>query len=181
VSAASLSPVIRRSLALTAGALALAVPTLSSCGFNYATDEIYNASAGTDARAGQVDVLSAVIVAAGDDEGVFVATFSNNDPMESDRVTAFAGGTDSPTLAAEDFSPIPLAAGGYANLAETDGITVTGDFSPGEFVQVSIDFAHAESVTFLVPVVNPEGPYEDIVPGDHSSDEDSSDESTDGH
>lgn len=172
MSAASLSPVIRRSLALTAGALALAVPTLSSCGFNYATDEIYNAPAGTDARQGDVDVLSAVIVAAEEGRGSFVATFANNEASETDRVTAIAGGVDDPTVTAVDFRPIQISEGGYVNLAEDGGITVTGDFSPGQFVQVSIDFAHAESVTLLVPVVNPEGPYEDLAPGDDSADAD---------
>ena len=180
MSAASLSPVIRRSLALSAGALALVVPTLSSCGFNYATDQIYNAPAGTDARQGDVDVLSAVIVAAGADKGSFVATFSNNVADETDRVTAIAGGVESPTLAAVGFSPIAITAGGYVNLADDGGITVTGDFSPGDFVQVSIDFAHAESVTFLVPVVNAEGPYEELAPGDDSAEE-PTDESSESH
>jgi len=170
---ASLSPVIRRSLALTAGALALAVPTLSSCGFNNATDKIYNAPAGTDARQGDVDVLSAVIVAAEEGKGSFVATFANNLATETNRVTAIAGGVDDPTLTAVDFSPIAITKGGYVNLADDGGVTVTGDFLPGDFVQVSIDFADAESVTLLVPVVNDEGPYAGLAPADDATDAES--------
>jgi len=167
---ASLSPVIRRSLALMAGALVLAVPTLSSCGFNYATDEIYQASAGTDARTGDVDVLNAAIVASEDNVGNFVATFSNNVATEGDRVTAIGGGVEDPTLKAEGFKPFQLAPGGFVNLAaNSKGIAptkVTGEFTPGEFVQVTIDFSHAESVTFLVPVVsdNPNSQWAGLAP-----------------
>lgn len=153
---------MRRSLALTSGALALA--TLSSCGFNYATDEIYNAATGTDARSSKVDVLSAVIVASEDDHGAFVATFANNDPTRADRVTAIEGGVNDPTFES-DMSSVSVPAGGYVNLAETHGIPVSGDFTAGDFVEVSVEFGNADGVTFLVPVVAPTGPYADFGDG----------------
>jgi len=156
---------MRRSLALTAGALVLAVPTLSSCGFNYATDHIYTPSAGTDIRTSRVDVLNAVVVASEDNVGAFVATFSNNDAKEADKVTDIAGGVDDPSLASVGMKPITVPPGGYVNLATNHrGITLTGDFKPGDFVTVTIDFATAASVTFLVPVVKDEGPYDGLAP-----------------
>jgi hypothetical protein len=155
---------MRRSLALTAGALALAVPTLSSCGFNYATDEIYTASAGTDVRTSAVDVLNAVIVSDQENVGAFVATFSNNNAKQPDRVVTIAGGADTP-LTAVGMHPIRLVKGGYVNLADDhQGILVQGTFKAGDFVSVSVDFGNAESVTFLVPVVRAEGPYADLAP-----------------
>jgi len=160
--------VIRRSLALTAGALALAVSTLSSCGFNYATDEIYQASAGTDVRTSTVDVLNAAIVASEDNVGNFVATFSNNDAVDGDRVTDIGAGVDDPTFKADGFKPFQLAPGGFINLADNpkgiEPTKVTGDFTPGQFVQVTIDFGHAESVTFLVPVVRDDGQWDGLAP-----------------
>jgi len=94
-----------------------------------------------------------------------VATFSNNDAKESDKVTDIAGGVEDPSLAAVGMKPIKVAPGGYVNLAENHrGITLTGDFKPGDFVSVTIDFARAASVTFLVPVVRDEGPYDGLAP-----------------
>ena len=143
----------------------LGVPTLSSCGFNYATDEIYTASAGTDVRTSMVDVLNAVIVAAEDNTGAFVATFSNNSTKNRDKVTGIAGGVDDPGFTSVGFKPISITPGGYVNLADKHrGVLVTGEFKPGDFVSVTIDFENAESVTFRVPVVSPEGPYEDLAP-----------------
>ena len=156
---------MRRSLALTAGALMLAVPTLSSCGFNYATDEIYTASAGTDVRTSAVDVLNAVIVSDKDNTGAFVATFSNNNKTTADKVTGLAGAGDDTDLSAIDLKPIDVAPGSYVNLADGDQrVTVTGSFTAGDVVMVTIDFANAESVTFGVPVVKAEGPYADLAP-----------------
>jgi hypothetical protein len=53
----------RRSWALAAGALLLAVP-LSSCGFDKATEREYTPAAGANNRDASVDVLGAAIVSA---------------------------------------------------------------------------------------------------------------------
>ena len=75
----------RRSPRLVAGALVLALPLLGSCGFNKATDQEYTQAAGINDRDGDVDVLSAVIVAAQPDSGTFVASLSNNSPDQGPR------------------------------------------------------------------------------------------------
>jgi hypothetical protein len=160
---------MRRSLAVTTCALVLAVPTLSSCGFNYATDEIYTTSAGTDIRSSRVDVLNAVIVADQDNVGNFVATFSNNETTKGDKVVAISGGPEDTTFAATGFKPIPIVKGGFVALSRSGGVPVSGDFKPGDFVQVSIDFQNAESVTFNVPVVPAEGPYASLAPAPASN------------
>ena len=54
------SPRLR--LALSIGALVLAVPGVSACGFNYATDRENTIANGTNNQDGVVDVLNAVIV-----------------------------------------------------------------------------------------------------------------------
>src|SRR4051794_24376605 len=113
----------RRTLA--AGILLLALP-LSACGFDYATDQIYNASAGTNHRSGQVDVLSAVIVSEAEGSGTFIASFANNNAKEADTVTAIASGPDGPALTVEGFKPIKIAAGQLVNLANTQGFVTTG-------------------------------------------------------
>ena len=73
----------RRKLATAIGALVLAVPALSACGFNYATDREYTPGNGPTTSDGVVDVLNAVIVADEDGSGTFIASLSNNDPPTS--------------------------------------------------------------------------------------------------
>ena len=83
----------RRSLALAAGSLLLAAQ-LSACGFNNATDEIYQSSAGVDYRKGPLDVLSAVVVSDQEGSGTFIATFSNNSAEDATTVEGIAAGTE---------------------------------------------------------------------------------------
>lgn len=143
---------VRTRAALVATALVVSAG-LSSCGFNYATDQIYNASTGTNSRTGDVSVLSAVVVAAQDDRGTFLATFNNNSLTKDDGLTAMSAGAGSPDLQVSAFEPVPLDTGGFANLADTQGITVTGDFIPGDYVDLVMDFESADSVEMSVPVV----------------------------
>ena len=147
---------LRRSARLltAAGALLLAAPVLSSCGFNYATDRPYTPGAGTNDQDGEVDVLGAVVVSAEDGSGTLVTTFSNNSEEEPATVSAIAGGGDDAGLTIGDFDPIEIAPGGYVNLASEDSpITVEGEFTPGEFLSLEFTFGDGTSSSFDVPAV----------------------------
>jgi hypothetical protein len=149
-------------LLASAGALALAA-TLSSCGFDYATDRVYTPTAGVNDRDAQVDVLSAVVVADREGEGTFVASFANNDQQEPVTVESLAGAGET-SLTASDFSPIEVGPGQLVNLATDGGPTVTGDFGPGSFVTVKIGFDNGESVEMSIPVVPPCDEFEGLAP-----------------
>lgn len=149
-------------LLASVGALALAT-TLSSCGFDYATDREYTPTAGVNDRDAQVDVLSAVVVADHQGEGAFVASFANNDQEHAITVESLAGAGET-TLAATDFSPVEIAPGQLVNLATDGGVTVTGDFGPGSFVSVKIGFDNGESAEMSVPVVAPCDEFEGLAP-----------------
>jgi hypothetical protein len=151
----------RRALALVAGTLLLAAP-LTACGFNNATDEIYNPSAGVDHRTGPLDVLSAVIVSDQEGSGTFVATFSNNSVDEPDRVTAITAGIDDPTVKVVGFKPIEVAPTGYVNLADDPGIAITGTFTAGQYVALKIDFDSADTIEMNIPVVAATYQYEGL-------------------
>ena len=69
---------LRRPLALMTGALVLSLGGLTSCGFDLATDRPYTARRGDQRPDGEVDVLTAVVVAAQPNEGTFVLTLVNN-------------------------------------------------------------------------------------------------------
>ncbi|HEV2798148.1 MAG TPA: hypothetical protein VGV65_11060 [Nocardioides sp.] len=146
-----------RLLARTALVVALAAP-VSSCGFDYATDREYSVNSADDNRDGVVDVLNAVVVSAAEGSGTFVASFSNNDPAEEQTFTAVAG-QDTDVTAAE-FEPIAIPAGGLVNLAEpAAGIVLTGDFTAGDVVPITVDFGNGERIELNVPVVSDETGY----------------------
>ncbi len=149
-------------LLASAGVLLLAA-TLSSCGFDYATDRVYTPTAGVNDRDAKVDVLNAVVVADHEGEGAFVASFANNDQREAVTVESLAGAGDT-TLTAEGFTPIEIPPGQLVNLATDGGSTVTGDFGPGSFVTVTIGLDNGETVEMSVPVVPPCNEFEGLAP-----------------
>jgi copper(I)-binding protein len=145
----------------SAGALVLAAVTLSSCGFNYATDKVYTPAEGVNNRDSQVDVLNAAIVATEDGKGTFVASLANNETPTyengkltnvDDKLTGLAGVGDT-TLTA-DLKPVTVPGGGAVKLADGEGIPVTGDsIKLGDFVEVELTFENADPVTMKIPVV----------------------------
>lgn len=145
---------LRRNIALAAGALLLAAPNLSSCGFNYATDRVNTPAAGVNNHDKTVDVLNAVIVAAQPNSGTFIATFSNNSATDAASFTDLTGAAGN-TLTADDFDPIEIAAAGAVSLATAGGVRVNGTFIAGNFLPVTIGFANGESVVMNIPVVTP--------------------------
>jgi hypothetical protein len=142
----------RRSLRLVAGALVLALPLLSSCGFDKATDRVYTPAAGVNNRDGDVDVLSAVIVAAQPGSGTFLASLSNNSSKDDANLTEVSADSQDLSFAAVD-PPIEVKARGFVNLVNEPPITVTGDFGAGDFEQVTLTFESGDTVTMRIPVV----------------------------
>jgi len=145
---------LRRSARLltAAGALLLAATTLSSCGFNYATDRPYTPGAGTNDQDARVDILGAVVVSAQDGSGTLITTFSNNDADKPAEVTEIVGAGDDTDLEIGDFEPIEIPPGGLVNLAEADvPITVEGDFTTGQFLTLEFTLADGSSTTLDLP------------------------------
>ena len=143
---------LRRSVALSLGGLVLAAPLLTACGFNYATDRVYTPASGVNNRDADVDVLGAVIVSGQDDSGTFIATFANNNTENKATVESLAGAGGN-TIQADSFSPIKIDEGGLVNLATDGGIPVTGTFTAGNFIPVTLTFGDGERVEMKVPVV----------------------------
>ena len=151
----------RCTLALATCVLAVCAPALTSCGFDYATDRVYTPATGVNNREASVDVLGAVIVSAEEGSGVFIASFANNSTEESATVEALEG-VDQSQLTADDFSPVEVPAGGLVNLADEDGIEVSGEVATGGFVPVALQFGNGERVQLDVPVVTNCGYYEGL-------------------
>src|SRR4051812_24707048 len=88
-----------------AGAVALAA-TLSSCGFNVATDRVYTPAAGVNDRDARVDVLNAVVVSGQEGSGTLVASFANNNPTDRATVTSIEGAGDDASVTVDGSFPI---------------------------------------------------------------------------
>ena len=143
----------RRRIRLVAGALILALPLLTSCGFGKATDKVYTPGAGTNNRAGDVKVLAAVVAAAQPDSGTFIASFSNNGDEDAELTEVVGAGEWTDLTVSEIDPPVELAPGGFVNLAIEGGIPITGDFEAGDVMELTFNFASGETVTMDVPVV----------------------------
>jgi hypothetical protein len=138
---------------LAAGAL-LASPLLGGCGFNYQTDRINTISAGVNDRSGQIDVLGAVVIAGQDDLGLFAATLVNND-LEGDATTLDKLEPTEQVSPSAGEQPVEIPAGGRVSLFQTGGIAVSGDFTAGDFVDVTLSFSTGQVTTVEVAVVTP--------------------------
>jgi len=144
-------------LALASGALLLAVPALSSCGFDYPTERVNTVGAGVTEREGQVDVTGSLVVAGQPDSGTLIGALANNSE-EDISLTSLSGG-EKGALEADKFAPIDIPGYGHVNLAtlaeEDEAITVTGEFEAGDFVTATFDFDNGESITMEIPVMKP--------------------------
>jgi hypothetical protein len=146
---------LRRPLALTAGALVLCLGGLTSCGFDLATDRPFTPGEGTNDRDGQVDVLSALVVAAQPNQGTFIVTLVNNSPDEDATLNGLSG----PDLEIGEFEPIELGPRDAVNLADEGGISVSGDFDAGQLLPLTLTYANGETTSINAPIVTACGPY----------------------
>jgi hypothetical protein len=144
----------RSRLALCVGALVLAVPGVASCGFDYATDREYTPAAGVNDKTGTVDVLDTVIVA--EDEaggsGTFIASLSNNSSTDTITFESLSFGSDS-TVEVAAFTPIQVKPRQVVNLADGQGIKVSGPFKAGDFVTITLTFDSGQTNVMEIPVV----------------------------
>jgi hypothetical protein len=153
----------RRSLRLVAGALVLALPLLSSCGFGKATEKVYTPGQQTNSLDGEVKVLAAVVVAAQPGSGTFLASLSNTSSKDATALTELsgAGGSQDLSIGTID-SPEDIPPRGFVNLADEGGVTVTGDFGAGDVVELTLGFDSGDTVTMQVPVVYACDEYADL-------------------
>lgn len=164
---------ITRTMALTVGSLVLAAPLLAGCGEEYATDYLYTPAAGVNDRDGDVDVLNAAIVSTDGGSGTFIASISNGS-RDTEVALEDVTGTNPETGSALTFElpgSVELLPQGFVNLAygvegaapgagtveaetvEESRISVAGDFSLGDFVEVTLTFADGTTKEMEIPVL----------------------------
>jgi len=155
----------RLRLSISVGALALAAPGVSACGFDNATDRENTIVNGTTNQEGEVDVLNAIVASSEEGSGTLIATLSNNSGEETVSLESVSFGSNS-TVQVASFSPVEVAPHSLVNLATEDqGIKVTGEFAAGEFIELSLGFDNGETVDMAVHVVAAEDEYTDLDDG----------------
>lgn len=152
----------RRSTATALVALLLpAAAALSSCGFDYATDQVNTIGAGVHDRGASVDVLGVRVLAFSDGNGRLIGTLVNDDKAEEAAELTSVEGTDVQV----EVSDVRVSPRQAVNLAADDAtpIAVTGTFTAGGVVPLTFTFSTGESVSLDVPVVKACGQYESIA------------------
>lgn len=148
---------LRRRLALATAAALLAVPALSSCGFNYATDRPYTPANGANNHDADVDVLSAVIVSGQEGAGTFVASFVN--PTDTAIEFTSLDPDLSQRFSAPEVTPVAVPPQGLVNLAIDGGVPIQGDFAAGNYVPLVVGFSDGTKSVLQVPVVPDDGDF----------------------
>ncbi|QNN53879.1 hypothetical protein [Nocardioides mesophilus] len=156
---------VRRSIAVAAALLA--VPALSSCGFDVQTNQAYNPTVGVYSKASAVEVLNALVVVDSNSagKGTVIATLVNSDLAQADKLTGVSGsGESGPATFTIQGGSVEIPAGGLVDLSETGAVSVDGgkDLMPGLLIPVTFTFERAAQVTLKVPVVTNEGPYAEV-------------------
>jgi hypothetical protein len=149
----------RRKLALSIGALVLAVPGVSACGFNYATDrentdrQRLEQQGRRRRRAERRDR-----VGRGRLGDVHRLAGQQRPAARRSAFETLDFGSNS-TIEVAAFSPIEVPPHGLVNLSDGQGIKVSGDFKAGEFVGLSLDFDNGESAELDALVVSEDNQY----------------------
>jgi catechol 2,3-dioxygenase-like lactoylglutathione lyase family enzyme len=158
----------RRSTATSVVAVLLPLAAaLTSCGFDYPTDRVNTIAAGTNNRDASVDVLGARVVAYSVGQGRLIGTLVYNDNDAEEPATLDGVSGDGVTVADGESTGVEVAPSAHVNLAAEDtAIPVTGEFTAGDFLDLTYTFSTGESVTLEVPVVKPCGQYADITAPD---------------
>ena len=153
---------------LAAVALGVA-PVLASCSFGTSnfdaqTNQFYTPAEGVNERSGGIDVLNALVVADEAGRGRFIAGLVNNSDTTDDALTQVQGSGEYADVQGSLETPIDVVRDGFVQLAnEGEPVMLEGEqVAPGKFVELTITFQEAGTLTFEVPVVTAEDDYEDV-------------------
>lgn len=150
---------LRRKLASALAVAGLAA-TLSSCGFDYATDRPNTIANGGYDWEGDVHVLAARIVSQADGSGLLVATISTDYDAEPVELTGITG----EGFTIDEVPAVEVQTHGMINLVDQGGIPITGDFVAGEIVEMVFSFSNGEENEVDATVVAACDEYASITP-----------------
>lgn len=136
-----------RSVRCIAGAL-LTAAVLGGCGFDEATNQINEIVPGTIERDHEVDVINTLLVASNARSGTLYGYLANNNDRKTIRLVSITGDG----LAVTAFEPVPVPADGATRLGPA-GIRVSGEFTAGDFITITMAFSNGEEAELDIPVM----------------------------
>ncbi|HEX2174841.1 MAG TPA: hypothetical protein VHG70_02930 [Nocardioidaceae bacterium] len=155
----------RRRRALAA-AVAVALPLLSGCasGFDSPVLQDYNPAVGVNVRDDGVWGMNLLVVASESGRGTLVGVLLNK-TRRTDRLVGATVESEqgAPPLQSSMLRPsVVLPPERLVQLDEPPTVQVQGEARQGLFVQLTLQFERSQPIQVQVPVVSPEGPYEDV-------------------
>jgi hypothetical protein len=99
-----------------------------------------------------------VVVSKQANSGTFVATLVNNDATDAISLQSLSG--DNTAIGQVSLpQPVSVPANGLVNLADNQGIPVSGTFALGQFVTLTFQFDDGSTAKLGVPVVLDDGQW----------------------
>src|SRR5262249_51469815 len=99
--------------------------------------------------------------------GTFVGTFVNGSTTQPVALQSVSG--DNTAVSDAQAAPFTLQPSTLRNLADDGGFPVSGNFTLGQFVNLTFDFDNGESATIAVPVVLDDGQWAGLDPSTPSA------------
>ena len=152
------APRPRATIRLAAVAVLAATPALASCGFDQATSQINQITAGTTAREGTVDALNVLIVSEGPGSGTLIGLLVNGDTEQAVSLETVVSGPDDTAASVERLEINP---GGRRQLSEA-AARIEGSFVAGQVFDVMLSFDNGEDLELAIPVVTACEEYEGL-------------------
>jgi hypothetical protein len=144
---------------------ALAACSLGTSNFDAQTNQFYTPAEGVNERSAGVDVLNAVVVSDGSGTGRFIAGLVSNSTTTADALQEVKGSGDTAGITGTLKTPIDIAPSGFVQLADSgvEPVVLEGrQLVPGRFVELTITFEQAGTVTIQLPVVAAEDDFADV-------------------
>jgi len=151
-----------------AAAMLLAATGLTACGFGVQTNQPYQPAVGPNASEGRLSVLGATVVVQGEEtaqEGTLSTNIVNDDLSEGVTLDSVTSDDD---VTVELLEPVEIGPQAGLDLSDTGAVLVTGELTPGAYVDLTFVFDNGTEVPIDVPVVNNLGPFADVTPAEGS-------------
>lgn len=151
-----------------AAAMLLAATGLTACGFGVQTNQPYQPAVGPNQSEGRLSVLGATVVVQGEEtaqEGTLSTNIVNDDLSEGVSLDSVTSDDD---VTVELLEPVEIGPQAGLDLSDTGAVLVSGELTPGTYVNLTFVFDNGTEIPIDVPVVNNLGPFADVTPAEGS-------------
>lgn len=149
-----------------AASMLLAASGLTACGFGVQTNQPYQPAVGPNQSEGRISVLGVTVVVEGEEtaqQGTLSTNIVNGDLSEGVALDSVTSDDD---VQVELLEPIEVGPQAGLDLSDTGAVLVTGELTPGAYVNLTFVFDNGTEVPIEVPVVNDLPPFDEVTPAE---------------